>query len=90
MNLQFLNNIERQGNITMTVEQLYQQHIKSISVAERLELISLISSKLIPQSEMKEKKRRSLLELEGLGAEIWKGVDARKYVDDLRNEWNHR
>ncbi len=70
----------------MTVEQLYQQHIKSISVAERLELISLISSKLIGKWEPKEKKRRSLLELEGLGAEIWKGVDALKYVDDLRNE----
>lgn len=33
---------------------------------------------------------RSLLELEGLGAEIWADVDAKKYVDELRNEWNHR
>ncbi len=51
----------------MTVEQLYQQYIKSISAAEQLELISLISRKLIRPSEPKEKKRRSLLELEGLG-----------------------
>lgn len=31
---------------------------------------------------------RSILELEGLGAEIWKGVDAQHYVDALRNEWD--
>ena len=74
----------------MTVEQLYQQYIRPISVAEQLELISLISRKLIRQSGLKEKKQRSLLELEGLGAEIWNGIDAQKYVDDLRNEWSHR
>jgi len=33
---------------------------------------------------------RRLLELEGLGAEIWKNVDAQKYVDDLRDEWYKR
>lgn len=34
--------------------------------------------------------QRSILELEGLGAEIWAGVDAKQYVDELRNEWDHR
>ena len=52
----------------MTIEELYQQYIKSMSVAEQLELISLISRKLISKSAPKEKKQRSLLELEGLGA----------------------
>lgn len=33
---------------------------------------------------------RSLLELEGLGAEIWVGVDAQGYVGALRDEWEHR
>jgi hypothetical protein len=28
--------------------------------------------------------------LEGLGAEIWTGIDAQRYVDDLRREWDHR
>ena len=35
-------------------------------------------------------KKRSLLELEGLGAEIWEGIDAQEYVNELRNEWEHR
>ena len=33
---------------------------------------------------------RSLLELEGLGAEIWESVDAQEYVNELRKEWDHR
>lgn len=32
-------------------------------------------------------KKHSILELEGLGAEIWAGIDAQKYIDDTRNEW---
>ncbi|MGB5686329.1 MAG: hypothetical protein WBM35_10975 [Candidatus Electrothrix sp.] len=73
----------------MTVAQLYKQYIKPISIAEQLELIALISKKLLVRTDVKEKKR-SLLELEGLGAEIWEGVDAQQYVDDLRNEWKDR
>jgi hypothetical protein len=74
----------------MIVEQLYQQYIKPMPVVEQLELISLISKKLIKPSEPQETKQRSLLELEGLGSEIWKNVDAQKYVDDLRDEWSQR
>jgi hypothetical protein len=33
---------------------------------------------------------RSILELEGLGKEIWKDVDATEYINDLRDEWNNR
>ncbi len=35
-------------------------------------------------------QRRSILDLEGLGAEVWAGVDAKRYIDELRNEWDHR
>lgn len=35
-------------------------------------------------------QQRSILDLEGLGAEIWVGVDAKQYVDGLRDEWDHR
>ena len=37
----------------------------------------------IPQS-------RSLLELEGLGEEIWQGIDPQVYVTELRKEWDQR
>ena len=31
----------------------------------------------------------SILDLEGLGREVWEGIDPRQYVSELRNEWNH-
>ena len=34
--------------------------------------------------------RRSLLELEGLGQDVWHGVDPERYLDELRDEWNAR
>jgi excisionase family DNA binding protein len=38
----------------------------------------------------KSPQTRSLLEFEGVGAEIWGGVDAQEYVNELRKEWDHR
>ena len=37
-----------------------------------------------------EPGKRSILELRGLGKEIWKGVDAQAYVEGLRKEWEYR
>jgi hypothetical protein len=34
-----------------------------------------------------EPKRHPLLQLVGLGAEIWKGVDADEYIRELREGW---
>jgi uncharacterized protein (DUF433 family) len=31
-----------------------------------------------------------LVELRGLGKEIWASIDAKRYVDELRDEWNSR
>jgi hypothetical protein len=32
--------------------------------------------------------KRSILDLEGLGKEIWQGIDAQAYVDRERDSWN--
>jgi uncharacterized protein involved in exopolysaccharide biosynthesis len=32
--------------------------------------------------------KRSILELEGLGKELWQGMDAQQYVDQERDSWN--
>ncbi|GIX49168.1 MAG: hypothetical protein KatS3mg131_3379 [Candidatus Tectimicrobiota bacterium] len=72
------------------VEDIYEQHIKSLPDVEQLRLIALIAKKLIETVETATHSQRSLLELEGLGAEIWQGIDAQQYVDELRKEWDHR
>ena len=52
----------------ITIEQLYQQHIKPIPVTEQWRLIALIGEQLAIKTAPAE--QRSLLELEGLGIEI--------------------
>lgn len=73
---------------TVRAEQLYHKYIESLPISEQLQLIVVISQHVVQHAVTQKKpKTRSLLELEGLGAEIWAGVDAQKYIDELRDEW---
>lgn len=62
-------------------------HVRTLSRAERKALMKdLIDTLDAPDTD----RPHSLLELEGLGAEIWEGIDAQEYVNQLRSEWDHR
>jgi hypothetical protein len=74
----------------MTAEQVYEQQIKLLPATERLRLVEIIARDLVITTVTEAPHQRSLLELEGLGAEIWEGVDAQEYVNELRKEWDHR
>jgi len=73
----------------MHIQEVYEQHVKPLSTVDQLRLVELIAYGLaatvhdIPQS-------RSLLDLEGLGEEIWQGIDPQVYVTELRKEWDQR
>lgn len=74
--------------LSTQLKKIYNQHIKSVSTDQKLELIALIRKELsAAPTESKAKKRRSLLELGGGGAELWDDVDPREYIDKLRDEW---
>ena len=74
--------------LSTQLKKIYNQHIKSVSTDRKLELIALIRKDLTTDpTESKAKKRRSLLELEGRGAELWDDVDPLEYIDKLRDEW---
>ena len=74
---------------THSVEQLYEEQIRSLTPEQKLRLITLIAGELTEQIHtLPQPRRRSLMELEGLGAEIWQGIDAQEYVDQLRSEWD--
>lgn len=50
--------------------------------------LALISKLISSMQGNTIKRKRSLLELERLGKEIWQGIDANSYIDELRSEWD--
>jgi hypothetical protein len=77
------------GNMMTTIElnQIYEQQIKPLPRAARLQLLARIAQDLAAAEETDEAES-SLLELEGLGAEVWQGIDAQQYVNEMRDEWD--
>ena len=72
----------------MTLTEILQQ-AKTLSGQERKELVKLLVDSLdVPEAAPRQ--QRCLSELRGLGKEIWEGIDAQEYVDQLRSEWDER
>ena len=59
--------------------------IQKLDAEDQLQLIEELA--VILRSRV-TKKKHSLLELKGLGKEIWKGMDAQEYVDGERGAWD--
>ena len=71
----------------MTVTEIIEQ-AKGLSAAERKLLVKLLVDTLdVPDTAPHQHR---ITELRGLGKEIWEGVDAQEYVNQLRDEWDHR
>ncbi len=71
----------------MTITEILEQ-AKALSAEERKELAKLILE-TVDGADAPHKKH-SILELSGLGKEIWEGIDAQEYINELRREWDHR
>ncbi len=72
----------------MTIQEMIQV-ARTLSVDEQKQLIKALVD-IVNEPEVEVPKKRNLLELAGLGAEIWEGIDAQEYVNQLRSEWDHR
>jgi hypothetical protein len=70
-----------------SAKEVYEQHVKRLPPEERKRLAEMITEEMEQPATQKE---RSIMELHGLGAEIWEGTDAQEYVNELRKEWDHR
>ena len=55
----------------MSTVELYERHIKGLPSAEQLRIVELIVKNIASTAEEQRPKTRSIMELEGLGAEIW-------------------
>lgn len=65
----------------------YVKGIKGLKPEEQLNLVEIISAQL-KKSFAKKKAKRSIMELEGLGADLWKDIDAQEYVRKERESWD--
>jgi hypothetical protein len=68
---------------------VYEAHVRALPPAERLELMAIIARELTERCTLEEKPLHSIMELEGLGKEVWEEVDAQEYVRKLRGAWDH-
>ena len=62
-----------------------RDHVIRLDPEDQLELFKFLANILLPQ--VKIETQHSLLELEGLGQEIWEGVDAQQYINEERDSW---
>jgi len=70
----------------MTNYQKISHQIKDLTLAEQLNLLEYLA-KLVRQQTIRQPER-SIMELEGLGKDIWQGLDAQEYVNRERDSWN--
>lgn len=70
---------------TISYEQVLQMTQK-LDLREQLRLLKAITQLI--QSQMEVPKRHSVMELEGLGAEHWHGLEAQEYVNEERASWD--
>jgi hypothetical protein len=67
------------------IKNIYDEHIKPLPREEQAQLLDLLRGEL--ESGDEKGQRHSILELHGLGKEIWQDVDGGEYVKKLRDEW---
>lgn len=65
----------------------YLTGVDRLRPEEQQSLIEILSSRL-KKTVSRKTKSCSILELEGLGAEEWKGVEAQGYVRKERQSWD--
>ena len=60
--------------------------VQRLTAADQLRLLEELAA--LVRRQVTPKPRQSILDLQGLGKEIWLGMDAQDYVDRERASWN--
>jgi hypothetical protein len=62
--------------------------IQRLDPVEQLRLLEELAALVRSRMASQPPSRRSILELQGLGKEIWQDVDAQEYIDRERASWD--
>ncbi len=68
-------------------ESIYDEHIASLPVDVKLRLVALIAERVAAGNGRQGSR---LEDLDGLGKEIWAGVNTDAHVQSMRDEWSGR
>ena len=60
---------------------------QQLSDDDQLRLLADLAA-IVRDHKIKPKQKRSILEFEGLGKEIWEGIDVDQYIEGERNSWD--
>ncbi len=63
---------------------IYEEYIKPLSREDQHVLLKIMQAELSNGDDSGQ--RRNILDLHGLGREIWQGVDPKEYVRKLRDD----
>ncbi len=70
----------------MATYQDIRRQVENLTPDEQLRLLEELVA--IVRRRMTPKPKPNIMELEGLGKEIWQGIDAQEYVNQERASWN--
>jgi hypothetical protein len=60
--------------------------VKTLNLSDQLRLLEQMA--VIIRQKTKAGRTRSILELQGKGKDIWKGLDVKSYLNEERSSWN--
>jgi hypothetical protein len=69
---------------TMTYRQVLYQALQ-LTPDEKLQLIGELAANI--RQQITTQPQHSIMEFEGLGKEVWQGIDVEKYIEEERNSW---
>ena len=72
--------------MSSSTKNIYDEYIKPLSREQQLLLLDILQTELNNGEDRGQ--RHNILELHGLGKDIWQGVDPNEYVRRLREEWD--
>jgi len=70
----------------INVEEIYDQHIKPLPMAERLRLIEMTAHDLMEQLVEEPPKRHDWMSVRGIAPDLLEGEDAQVWVSKTRRE----
>ena len=62
------------------------EQVQGLTSDEKLQLLTDIVAML--RHQVTARPKHSIMELEGLGKEIWQGIDAQEYVNQEQDLWS--